>query len=56
MGPTGQDLLPPLARAEEREESGTERNGPLQGRVSSPINRERQGDKYKPIDKVNGDL
>ena len=56
MGPTGQVLLPPLARAEEREESETERNGPLQGQVLSPINREKQGDEYKPIHKANRDL
>ena len=43
-------------RVEEREESEIERNGPLQGQDSSPINRGRQGDEYKPINKANRDL
>ena len=56
MGPTGQDLLPPLARAEEREEDGFRKFKPLKSLFSSPVERGKNEDEDKASSKANEDL
>jgi len=54
VGPCGQVLLPPWSRAEEREESENDGFVRLKDQLSSPINREEEGDKGEPFNKASG--